>query len=58
MLELGLRVYEIKLRFFSLFTSYEMELKIDVHVQIENQLGFNELQNEFYKYGLEVMIWE
>ena len=25
-------------------TSYEMELETHVHVQIENQLGFHELQ--------------
>ena len=30
--------------FHELFTSYEMELETHVHVQIENQLGFNELQ--------------
>ena len=30
--------------FSKLFTSYEMEVEIHVHVQIENQLGFHELQ--------------
>ena len=30
--------------FYELFTSYEMELETHVHVQIENQLGFHELQ--------------
>ena len=30
--------------FCDLFTSYEMELETHVHVQIENQLGFHELQ--------------
>ena len=27
-----------------LLTSYEMEIETHVHVQIENQLGFHELQ--------------
>ena len=31
-----------------LFTSYEMELETHVHVQIENQLGFHELQISSY----------
>ena len=44
MLELGLRSYEMELRFCDLFTSYEMEVETHVHVQIENQLGFHELQ--------------
>ena len=44
MLEPGLRIYDMKLRFCDLFTSYEMELEAHVHVQIENQLGFHELQ--------------
>ena len=30
--------------FYDLFTSYEMELERHVHVKIENQLGFHELQ--------------
>ena len=30
--------------FFDLFISYEMELETHVHVQIENQVGFHELQ--------------
>ena len=30
--------------FCDLFTSYEMEAETRVHVQIENQLGFHELQ--------------
>ena len=30
--------------FYNLFTSYEMELATHVHVQIENQLEFHELQ--------------
>ena len=29
---------------YKLFTSYEMEVETHVHVQIENQLGFHELQ--------------
>ena len=33
---------------YELFTSYEMELETHVHVQIENQLGFNELQMACY----------
>ena len=44
MLELGLRIYEMELGFCDLFTSYEMYLVTHVHVQIENQLGFHELQ--------------
>ena len=35
----------MELGFYGLFTSNEMELETHVHVQIENQLGFNELQN-------------
>ena len=30
--------------FYGLFTSYEMEVETRVHVQIENQLGFHEVQ--------------
>ena len=30
--------------FCDLFISYEMELETHVHVQIQNQLGFHELQ--------------
>ena len=57
MLELGLRSYEMELRFCDLFTSYEMELGLcdlftsyemeletNVHVHIENHLRFHELQ--------------
>ena len=29
---------------YELFTSYEMEVKTHVHVQIENQQGFHEQQ--------------
>ena len=34
--------------FYDLFTSCEMELETNVHVQIENQLGFCELQIAWY----------
>ena len=34
----------MELGFYDLFTSYEMEVETHVHVQIENQLGFHELQ--------------
>ena len=44
MLKLGLRSYEMELGLLNLFRSYEMELETHVHVQIENQLGFHELQ--------------
>ena len=44
MLELGLRSYKMEVEFCDLFTSYEMELETHVHVQIENQIGFHELQ--------------
>ena len=30
--------------FCDLLTSYEMKLETHVHVQIENQIGFHELQ--------------
>ena len=40
--------YEMELGFSDLFTSYEMELETCVHVQIENQLGFHELQIACY----------
>ena len=48
MLSLGLRSYEMKLGFSDLFTSYGMELETHVLVQIENQLGFHELQIACY----------
>ena len=44
MLQLGFRSYEMEVGFCDLFTSYEMELETHVHVQIENQLGFHEIQ--------------
>ena len=44
MLSLGLTGYEMEVRFSDLSTSYEVELETHVHVQIENQLGFHELQ--------------
>ena len=34
----------MELGFYYLLTSYEMEVETHVHVQIENQLGFYELQ--------------
>ena len=34
----------MELGFYDLFTSYDMEVETHVHVQIENQLGFNEIQ--------------
>ena len=49
MLKLVLRSYEMELGFSDLFTSYEMELKTHIQVQIENQLGFNELQIAWYQ---------
>ena len=48
MLDLGLRSYEIELGFFYVLTSYDMELEIHVQLQIENQLGFHELQIPCY----------
>ena len=48
MLWLWLTSYEMKLGFGDLFTSYEMELETHVHVQIEKQLGFHELQIACY----------
>ena len=38
----------MELGFYDLFTSYEMELETHVDVQIENQLGFYELQIACY----------
>ena len=35
--------YEMELGFYDVFRSYKMELETHVHVEIENQLGFNEL---------------
>ena len=34
----------MELGFCDLLTSYEMELETHVHVQIENQIGFHEVQ--------------
>ena len=34
----------MEIGFCDLFTTYEMEVEIDAHVKIENQLGFHELQ--------------
>ena len=38
----------MELGFYDHFTSYEMEVETHVHVQIENQLGFLELQIACY----------
>ena len=48
MLSLGLTSYEMELGFSDLFTSYDIELEAHVHVQIESQLGFHELQIACY----------
>ena len=40
--------YEMELGFYDLFPSYQMELETHVHVQIENQLWFHELQLACY----------
>ena len=48
MLSLGLTSYEMEIAFSDLFTSYDMQLETHVHVQIENQLGFHELQIACY----------
>ena len=44
MLSLGFIIYDMEIGFSDLFTSYGMELETHVLVQIENQLGFRELQ--------------
>ena len=49
MLSLWIRIYRMELGFSDLFTSYEMELETHVHVQIENQLAFHELQIACYQ---------
>ena len=38
----------MELGFYDLFTSYEMEVETHVHVQIENQQEFHELQIAWY----------
>ena len=43
-----LRSYEMELGICDLFKSYEMEVETHVHVQIQNQLGFHELQIACY----------
>ena len=48
MLELGWRSNDMEVGFCDLFTSYDMELETHVHVQIENQLGFHELEIAWY----------
>ena len=51
----------MELRLCDLFKSYEMEVETHVHVQIQNQLGFHELQIACYNYGwiksYEMEIW-
>ena len=42
------KLWDVQLGFCDLFTSYEMELETHVPVQIENQLGFHELQFAYY----------
>ena len=41
----------MELGFYDLFTNYEMELETHVQVQIENQLGFHEIQIACYNWG-------
>ena len=48
MLSLWLTSYGMELGFSDLCTSYEMELETRVHVHLENQLGFHELQIACY----------
>ena len=36
--------YEMEIGIYELFTSYETKVETHVHVQIENKLGFCELQ--------------
>ena len=48
MLSLWFTSYEMELGFTNLFTTYEVELETHVHVHIEKQLGFHELQIACY----------
>ena len=48
MLSLGMTSYGMELRFYDLFTSYEMEVETHIPEQIEHQLGFHELQIACY----------
>ena len=57
MLSLGSGSSEMELGFSELFIGYEMEVETHVHVQIENQLGFHELQIACY-HELQVMRWK
>ena len=50
-----MKSYEIQVGFCDLFTSYQMELETHVHVQIENQLGFHELQIAWY--DVSIIVW-
>ena len=47
----------MELGFSDLFTSYEVELETNVHAQIENQLGFHEVQIAYYHQGKKIMRW-
>ena len=48
MLSLWLTSWWMELGFSDLFTSYEMDVETHVYEQIENQLGFHELQIACY----------
>ena len=48
MLSLVLTSYDMELGVYDLFTSYEMEVETHAHEQIENKLGFHELQIACY----------
>ena len=48
MISLGLISYEMELGFDDLFKSYEMEVETHVPEQIENPIGFHELQIACY----------
>ena len=47
----------MEIGFSDLFTSYEMELETDVHVEIKKHLGFHEHQIACYQYGWKVSGW-
>ena len=51
MLSLWLTSCDMELWFSEIFTSYELGLETHVHVQIEKQLGFHELEIACYHYG-------
>ena len=52
MISLGFTSYEMEIWFSDLFTSYDMELEIHVHVQIENHLGVSLTTNCMLSLGL------